>query len=205
MKRRKYVYLALFCLLLGSYIHAQTDPWQPNIPVEALYPYWEGVRSANNGLTDEAIDMFKESLSIRYDFYSAQLGLATIKSYDYADGRAAFDETLQEFQTAERIASEHQIPDPKLYSNMAWLYFIKALNTSALFIKEREQAFWKAESLLDRSLDIDPKNAEALNTKGAIYELKGEWDQALYYYNQATDLGFEKAEFNSYRMLKKQF
>lgn len=176
--------------------------FQHNIPNSAIELRNEGISLFKLGNCEAAITKFEKSLFIKNDFYEAQLNLATVKSIIFTSTKKDiyFDESLSAFQKAEDIANTYHINDSKLYSNMAWLYYSKALATHTFQYKTREKYFNESESLNMKSLKINPDNYEAQNTLGAIYELGGDVEESVKYYKMASELGFDQATLNYQRL-----
>jgi Flp pilus assembly protein TadD len=103
------------------------------------------------------------------NFYSLAAGDATEAVVDRASSSHLEGESLQ-----SAINAVHDIP---MQINRANVMAVQLLS------KDRP---WEAETLLQRTLTLDPNNGFTLNNMGVTKEAEGDYGQALQYYNAAA-------------------
>jgi Flp pilus assembly protein TadD len=109
-------------------------------------------------------------------FYGLASGQATEALIDRASSSRLEGQSLQ---TA--INAVHDIP---MQVNRA--------NVAAVRLLSNDRA-WEADTLLQRTLTLDPKNAFTLNNLGVAKEAQGEYSDALKYYRAAADSHTDEA------------
>jgi Flp pilus assembly protein TadD len=103
-------------------------------------------------------------------FYGLASGQATEALVDRASSSKLEGESLQ---TA--ISAVHDIPMQ-----------INRANVAAVRLLSQDRA-WEAETLLQRTLALDPRNGFTLNNLGVTKEAEGDYGDALQYYRAAAD------------------
>jgi Flp pilus assembly protein TadD len=103
-------------------------------------------------------------------FYGLASGQATEALVDRASSSKLEGESLQ---TA--ISAVHDIPMQ-----------INRANVAAVRLLAQDRA-WEAETLLQRTLALDPRNGFTLNNLGVTKEAEGDYGEALQYYRAAAD------------------
>lgn len=109
-------------------------------------------------------------------FYGLASGQATEALIDRASSSRLEGESLQ-----SAISAVHDIPMQ-----------INRANVAAVRLLSEDRA-WEADSLLQRTLALDPKNGFTLNNMGVTKEAEGEYSKALEYYKAAEDSHTEGA------------
>lgn len=105
-------------------------------------------------------------------FYRLASGQPTEALIDRASSSRLEGESLQ-----SAISAVHDVPMQ-----------INRDNVTAVRLLSEERA-WEAETLLRRTLALDPTNGFTLNNLGATKEAEGEYDEALQYYRAAVNSG----------------
>lgn len=103
-------------------------------------------------------------------FYGLASGQATDALIDRASSSKLEGESLQ---TA--ISAVHDIPMQ-----------INRANVAAVRLLSQDRA-WEAETLLQRTLALDPRNGFTLNNLGVTKEAEGDYGEALQYYRAAAE------------------
>lgn len=109
-------------------------------------------------------------------FYGLASGQATEAVIDRASSSRLEGESLQ-----SAISAVHDIPMQ-----------INRANVAAVRLLSEDRA-WEADTLLQRTLALDPKNGFTLNNMGVTKEAEGEYSKALEYYKAAQDSHTEGA------------
>jgi Flp pilus assembly protein TadD len=105
-----------------------------------------------------------------HTFYSLAAGQATDALIDRASSSRLKGESLQ-----SAISAVHDIP---MQINRANITAVRLLS---------EDRPWEADTLLQRTLALDPNNGFTLNNLGVTKEAEGEYNKALQYYEAAEN------------------
>lgn len=109
-------------------------------------------------------------------FYGLASGQATEALIDRASSSRLEGESLQ-----SAISAIHDIPMQ-----------INRANVAAVRLLSQDRA-WEADTLLQRTLALDPRNGFTLNNMGVTKEAEGDYSKALEYYKAAADSHTEGA------------
>jgi tetratricopeptide (TPR) repeat protein len=146
----------------------------------------------------EAIEIFDEAISLNSSnpeawhgkgFALNGMGYEKRDENEFVEARGYFEEAIKCFERAI-----------KLNSSFAFAYIDMADSENNLDNYER------ALEMSNKAIEIDPKNAEALNAKGTIYYRMGEYDKALELFRKATTIDPKCADgwYNICEVLKEQ-
>jgi tetratricopeptide (TPR) repeat protein len=103
--------------------------------------------------------------------------------YALATGQSS--DALVDTATAEAVVGE---PVAKVAGNAEPNNLqVNRMNVAAIGLLQKDRAP-EADVILQRALDLDPRNPFTLNNLGSAEEKQGEWEKALSY-NQATNIG----------------
>jgi tetratricopeptide (TPR) repeat protein len=142
--------------------------------------YWikKGLSSNDVELYPEAIDSFDKAISLNSSSPEAWHGKGyALNGEGYADDDA------------------HKYTEAKGYYEEAIKCFEKALQLNSSYLdayldmadsENRLDNYEKAQETIDKAIKIYPNNAEAINVKGTIFYRKGEYDEALKLFREAT-------------------
>src|SRR5436309_3680481 len=122
------------------------------------------VKRASEGNYEKAIGIYKRVLDLQPSFHSARRDLAM----DY-----------MEMGDVEN-ATNHLIEVLRLDPKDAWSWVVLA----NLYIREKSDPD-TGEKFLRKALELQPNDAWALNSLAAVYQKKGQTDEAVKYFEQA--------------------
>jgi Tfp pilus assembly protein PilF len=124
------------------------------------------VKRANEGNYEKAIGIYKRVLELQPSFHSARRDLAM---------------AYVELGDVEN-ATNHLIEVLRLNPKDAWSWVVLA----NLYIREKADPD-TGEKFLRKALEIQPKDAWALNSLAAVYQKKGQTDEALKCFQRAIE------------------
>src|SRR6266496_1093309 len=122
------------------------------------------VKRANEGNYEKAIGIYKRVLELQPSFHSARRDLAM---------------AYMEIGDVES-ATNHLIEVLRLDPKDAWSWVVLA----NLYIREKADPD-TGEKFLRKALELQPNDAWALNSLAAVYQKKGQTDEAVKYFEQA--------------------
>jgi len=181
-----------------------SDQWQKNIPPDAAMLKDEGKTLIEQSNYGEAIKKLEESLKLKPDYYVAAYNLAVAYARRGSDWEKPSKEdrqrARQEFEKAKKIAEDNNIRDPALSWAIGWLSYMDLIFSPPQAVARRTELYKEAERYLNESLKINPNYSMALNTLGALYELRGDYKRSLGYYLAAAAVNDTKGAENYKRL-----
>ncbi len=191
---------AIFFVGCSHSVALRDDHWQNDIPPAAILLKKESRSLVERKEYSAAIVKLEESLKIHSNYYAATYNLAlayALRGFDPDNlSRNDSDRAKEFFEKALDIAKRNGLQDAELHYAMSWFAFFQVVFWPPT---PYERGTWHTqymniEAMLKEALRINSYHAPALVLLGTVSELRGDLEQALIYYGQASDLHDEKGK-----------